>query len=75
MATEDACSVLAAASEGAIFAVPLGAKARIPDGGSGPPGGGRVTQIAAERQGKGELVREKRVGMLPGSGEEAEQYS
>ncbi len=36
--------VLTAASEGTIFAAPVGAKARMPDGGSGPPGGGRITQ-------------------------------
>jgi hypothetical protein len=42
--------VLMAASGGAILAAPLGAKARIPDGGSGPPGGRRITR--APRSGR-----------------------
>jgi hypothetical protein len=54
--------LLMAASEGAILAAPLRAKARMPDGGSGPPSGRRITQGTAERE--SELLGENELGWM-----------
>ena len=52
LTVERQLALLMAAREGTILAAPLGAKARMPDGSSGPLGGQRITQDAAARQGK-----------------------